>query len=387
MEAVETCVRRQALAIAARLLAGHRKDDRTDYQGATLPCDCGEVARYKGRRRKTFLTALGPMELERAYYHCPACRRGSFPRDESLQLAHAALSPAGQRMCAASAAVASFVEASGLIRELAGLPLGTQSVERTAERLGREVAAQEVTDLPTAAVAAPAPAVYLGMDGIGLPMRKGATAGRPGTRADGTSRTHEIELVLMWTAETRDEDDRPRRDPGSVTYSGAIESAATGDLDPELSASSQRVRREAERRAFGAAERQVVSGDGAAWIWKMAAELFPGAVEIVDGLHAKERLWGVAKDLFGGQRERLEEWAEARCEELAGGSSHALLQALRAARDSSAGAAECVANCEKQRERMRYPEFREAGLCVGSGVVEAGCKTVAAVRLKQAGMH
>ncbi len=36
---------------------------------------------------------------------------------------------------------------------------------------------------------------------------------------------------------------------------------------------------------------------------------------------------------------------------------------------------------------MDYPRFEAMGLCVGSGVVEAGCKTAIGVRMKRAGMH
>ncbi len=41
----------------------------------------------------------------------------------------------------------------------------------------------------------------------------------------------------------------------------------------------------------------------------------------------------------------------------------------------------------KNRLRMQYGLFRKCGLFVGSGVVEAGCKTVIGLRLKQSGMH
>ena len=81
----------------------------------------------------------------------------------------------------------------------------------------------------------------------------------------------------MWSAEARDEQDRPVRDEGSVTYTAAIESAATPGTDDVPSAFTQRVLREASRRSFTKAERTVVIGDGAPWIWNIAQELFPRA--------------------------------------------------------------------------------------------------------------
>ena len=87
---------------------------------------------------------------------------------------------------------------------------------------------------------------------------------------------------MVWSAERTGADGAPARDPGSVTGSAAIESAATRDTDTEPAPFTRRVLREAARRGFDAAERRVVLGDGAAWIWNIADEHFPGAVQIVD---------------------------------------------------------------------------------------------------------
>ena len=86
--------------------------DRSDYQGRDLPCDCGEAARYAGRRKKTFRSALGELTLERAYYHCEACQAGFCPRDRALGLEGSSLSPAVTRMVGRAAAMVSFAESS-----------------------------------------------------------------------------------------------------------------------------------------------------------------------------------------------------------------------------------------------------------------------------------
>ena len=87
-----------------------------------------------------------------------------------------------------------------------------------------------------------------------------------------SSKTREAKLVVVWTAEKLNEG-IPER--GSVSYSAAIESAL--DTDKELSPFAQRVDREAPRRGFHDAERRVILGDGALWIWNIASELFPDA--------------------------------------------------------------------------------------------------------------
>ena len=385
-EAVETCLRRKALQEAARLLERRMNADRGDQEAAQRPCPCGGTARFAGRHGKTFESALGPVRLERAYYHCRTCGHGRFPRDAALGMASTDLSPAVQRMAATAAATVSFAGASTLLDDLAGVQVGTKHVERTAEAIGREIAREEAR-APERPAPAPSSTVYLGLDGTGIPVRKSETAGRAGKQPDGSARTREVKLIVIWTADKLDEEGRPVRDPGSVIYAAAIESAASRDTDPAPSAFSQRVRREADRCGFSTAARQVVLGDGAAWIWRLAAEQFPRAIQIVDLFHAKERLWDVAKALHAGDRERIEQWAEARCDELDRGSFHALPGAVDARAASCEEAARCAAYFRNNRNRMRYPEFRAQGLCVGSGVVEAGCKTAIGDRLKRSGMH
>src|SRR3972149_3092221 len=84
-EALEVALRRRALQLAARLLAQHLNADTSDDAGPWLPCArCGEPARYAGRHAKTFTTALGPLPLTRADYHCAACAQGFCPRDRAL---------------------------------------------------------------------------------------------------------------------------------------------------------------------------------------------------------------------------------------------------------------------------------------------------------------
>ena len=149
----------------------------------------------------------------------------------------------------------------------------------------------------------------------------------------------------------------------------------------------QRVVREATRRGFEQAGRRVVLGDGALWIWNLADEHFPGAIQIVDLYHAKKHLWDVAKAIYGAGSDLAEQWAKTRRDELDEGTIDDILAALRLHVDANDEARKCFDYVTRNRHRMRYPAFRAQGLCVGSGVVEAGCKTAIGIRCKRAGMH
>ena len=350
-----------------------------------MPCACGESARYAGRHTKTFQSALGELVLERAYYHCDACAAGFCPRDRGLGLEGTSLSPAVTRMVGLAAAMVSFAESSEVLRELAGVRVTAKQVERKAEALGEEIAQHERTIVePEPPIA---PTMYLGMDGTGVPVRRSETEGRCGKQPDGTAKTREVKLVTVWSAEGRDRQGIPVRDRGSVSYSAGIESAATLDTDKVASPFAQRAAREARRRGFDQAPRRVVLGDGAPWIWNLAEEHFPGAIQIVDLYHAKGHLWDTAKAIYGAGTVLAEQWAKQRRDELDDGKTDDILAALQLHAPRNEEALKCLQYVATNRARMRYPEFRAMGLCVASGVVEAGCKLTIGTRLKRAGMH
>ena len=376
--------RRQALHLAARALEQRLNADTTDHAGAELPCPCGETARYHGRHEKTFQSVLGHLRLERAYYHCPHCHSGFYPRDRALRMELFSLTPGVLRMTGSVAALVSFEESHTLLHELAGVEVSVKQVERAAEALGTEIAEDERRDVER--VGEVAPTMYLGMDGTGVPMRTAEVTGRAGKQPDGSAKTREAKLVTVWSAESRDQEGKPMRDPGSVTYSAAIESAATADASPVRSDFAERVLREATRRDFSNASRSVVLGDGSLWIWNTARELFPQATQILDRYHAKEAIHRTAQAICGGSND-TKAWAEARCAELDAGNLQAIVRALRPHIASSTEASKCALYIFHNRARMRYPTFHAKGLCTSTGVVEAGCKVVIGTRLKRTGMH
>ncbi len=373
------------MQVAARAVERQFNADTSDHVGPTFPCPCGKAARYAGRHNKTFTTALGEMTLSRAYYYCAACQTGFCPRDRALGIEDTPLSPAVTRMTGKTAAMVSFAESSEQLEDLAGVSVDAKQVERIAEALGREIAQDERAVVEPAPPSAPT--MYLGMDGTGVPMRASELVGRKGKQPDGSSKTREVKLVTIWTAEGRDRKGTPVRDPGSVTYSAAIESAATRDTDTIPSEFAQRVDREARRRGFDGARRQAVLGDGAPWIWNLADEHLPDAIQIVDRFHAKGHLWDVAKAIYVAGSDLAEQWAKQRCDELDRGKIDAILAALHAHAQANDEARKCFDYVTRNRDRMRYPEFHAQGLCTSTGVVEAGCRVTVGTRLKRAGMH
>jgi hypothetical protein len=389
LEAVELAIRTAMLRLGGRLLedllgldGGHR--------GPRVDCGAGHQAQFVAYRAKVIDTVLGPVRVRRAWYHCAECGHGLSPRDAELGTGRGSLSPGLVSMTARAAAAVPFAKAAGLLTDLAGAALTVKRVERAAEAAGATAAAAITTQADAICARAviplppPAPApdmLYIAIDGTGVPMVPAATQDRAGKSEDGRARTREVKLACLFTQTSTDDDGRPVRDPRSCSYLATFAPAARF---------GQLMHAEALRRGAPHIRQTVVLGDGAVWIWNLADELLPAATQIVDLYHAREHvheLASLAARLLRGHRD---DWLAARLEELDTGNIDALLTAgrnlnfigcLAGERDRQLG------YFEVNTHRMRYAHFRELGMFVGSGVVEAGCKAVIGQRLKLSGMR
>lgn len=382
-ETLETLVRNTSMRVGAGILEAMINSDRSDSQ-RTFPHPDGMIMNYAGRRKKTIVTVLGEITLERAYY-TDENGRGYFPRDEKLGLDKDSLSDGVKRMIGHTASVLSFKESSLMMENLAGLHVSTKQVERASEVLGEEIAWKEEFEIENGTPCSTT--MYLGIDGTGCPVRKEETEGRKGKQPDGSAKTREVKLAVTFSADSRDKNNKPVRDKGSVTYNAAIESAATGDLDKTISDFASRVERETKRRGFEKAERQVIIGDGAVWIWNIAGELFPQAIQIIDLYHAKGTISNAAREIFGTESDIGKQWGKECRDALEAGRIDSILKKLEPFLEKCEEADSCRKYLIKNRERLRYPLFRKMGLCTSSGIVESGCKHVIGARVKQSGMH
>ena len=359
------------------------------HRGPAVPCGNGHQAVFVSYRDKVIDTVLGPVTLNRAWYHCKACKHGLAPRDAELGVAGTSLSPGLTAMNDKAAAAGPFAGAASMLEDLAGVSLTAKRVERAAEASGAAQAAavRERSALITSRRLVPLPPspqpdkLYGVIDGTGVPMTAEETAGREGKGEDGRARTREVKMAVFFTQDTLDQNGYPVRDRDSSSYIATFEPAA---------AFQRLVRAEGIRRGAGHVRQLTIIGDGAAWIWNLAAAAFPEATHIVDLYHAREHLHSLTRSLEFILLDRRDEWLAARLEDLDYGDIDGIEAAVRRY------PLEGIKKDEVDRElgyflnnapRMRYKWFRSRGLFVGSGVIESGCKSVIGQRLKQAGMH
>ena len=355
----------------------------------TIPCPCGQQARYHQLRGKSVLTAVGEVRVSRPYYLCPHCHEGQFPADQELDIADTRFSPGVRRMQALVGQDASFDHGREQMKQLAGLEVTAKAVERTAEAIGEDIVQCEQADIQRAVqldlpivLGEPIPILYMQMDGTGIPVVKKETAGRKGKSDGQPAHTREAKLGCVFTQSGYDEEGFGIRDPDSTTYAGAIEIAE--DF-------GKRIYLEAWNRGWSCAVKKVVIGDGAEWIWNLADQHFPGAIQIVDLYHARQHLWDIARKLYPNDALAQKKWLGLHQKRwLDKGKIEKLVSSLRAIDPPNPENAETLRTeadyFETHTERMRYPSFRRQHLFVGSGVIEAACKTVIGSRFKQSGM-
>jgi hypothetical protein len=388
--AVAEQVMRAALAGAgARLLEAVLAGGGDGYAGPHVKCGAGHQAGYAGRRPKTITTVLGPVQVARAWYHCGDCKHGFAPRDEQLGVAAAAQSPGLREMIARAGAEVPFGKAAVLIKDLAGITVSSKTAERSAEACGaaaRAAGAAEATALRTRTVCPlppPAPApdmLYVEVDGTGVPVRASETEGRPGKGEDGKAGTREIKLARFFTVSGLDAKGRPVMDPGSSTYVATFDGKA---------ALAELVEAEYLRRGGGHHRQVVAIGDGAAWIWGMAADLYPHATHITDIYHAREHLHDLAAHLAFITPDPPH-WLAGRLEDLDAGNIEAIIDAARQYPLTGVKAEELgrqLGYFERNAHRMHYAHFRKLGMFTGSGAIEGGIKAIVVQRAKQSGMH
>ena len=361
--------------------------DGGGYQGNQIDCGGGHQAEFVAYRSKDLVTVLSAVKVERAYYHCAACGQGRIPKDEDLDIVESSFSPGVRRMMGRVGGKEPFDEGRQDLEELAGVVVKTKAVERVSETIGLQIEQANHKERQAAlsgkldsieAVAT----LYIAIDGTGIPVVPREAEGRKGKDETGRAKTREVKLGCVFTQTRLDDQGRPQRDDQSTTYVGAIETA--DEFGPRIYA-------EAVRRGLKRAQRVIVLGDGAVWIRNIGDEQFPGAKQIVDLYHAREHLSDVGKIVYGPASSKAKDWAAGRIEQLDAGNIESLLIDLRRLRPRDPKVQEevrkAVTYFQGNIDRMRYAQFRREGLFVGSGVVEAGCKTVIGHRLKQSGMR
>jgi len=322
---------------------------------------------------------FGSFVLTRDYYYHEGKKEGHYPADAALGLEGTCTPALARLMCLEGADESSYQKAERHLQEIGGIEASARQIQRMVQRVG--VAAQAWQERPAQSGEGAVPVMYVSGDATGVPMRKEELAGIEGKQEDGSAKTRMIYAGCVFTQHKTDEEGQPVRDHESTTYVSSF--GTIDEFGPCL-------RQEALRRGMALALQVILLVDGASCLEKMGRTCFSNAIQIVDFFHALEHAGKVLEALLGSKNHpdyenRLHLWARELLQDQ-------VEQLIRRAQ------AECVGKANAQTvekelgyfvnnvSRMQYGTFRGRGFFIGSGVIEAGCKTVIGARCKQSGM-
>ena len=374
---------------------------------------CGHRQRLVGERCKQLLTLVGPVPFVRPYYQClevcaedESCSHGEAP-DDILWGVHEQRTTSGvQREISYLCGRLTFEEAAESLCRHVPLEMSARQALSLMRPVGEALAGAE--DRQVKSVQAQAqqarshPAeerqtkeierLSIELDGVMARMRRGSVPMEKEERQRKGDVYREIKAGAVFRAERG-----PKRselvpgvyvdtpEPDSLRY--VARRTAKGGFDWLLY-------QLALDGGLEQAQQVVVIGDGAPWIWHLAAEHFPGAVQIVDLYHAKDHVWDVAHAIFGSGTAQASAWATHACSLLEQGDSEALVAAIKPLPPIPPEPGQARSCPERAMNyftinaaRMRYPAFRAQGMHLGSGIAEAACKTIVSTRAKRSGMR
>jgi hypothetical protein len=336
---------------------------------------CRERSRLVSYRAKTITTLLKEVRLRRAYYYCEECGQGWLPLDAVLDVEGTTFSPAVREAICLVDAHMPFEPGQEVMERLSGVRVHADEGRRLAESLGErlEASTQEEIDnvwnikKPQPREIPEAPErLYLSPDGTTVPTVTG---------------WKEVKVGALFTTRIPTKGEEPVRE--RTRYVGTLET---------VEGFGKRLYVEALKMGLNQAKEVVVVADGAHWIWNEAEEILPkNRVEIIDFYHATEKLWAVARNVWGEENPKTEAWVDQRIHQLKKGRLDAVIGAMTRLRPNRGEAKKLIRQTlgyfRTNRHRMRYDWFQKKGYFIGSGVVESSCKHLVASRLKQAGMQ
>jgi hypothetical protein len=412
-----------------RILSPRASDEKTKESQSRVG-SCGHPQRLVEYRPKQVLTLVGKITFKRAYYQCltegerPAseekaggdaraeasqsggCRHGEAPVDVLWGVQGRRTSVGVQQAVSYLCTSLTLEEAAETFSRLVPLdmsarqalnlmqPVGAALLQKEEEQTIAlwEQAAQARMGLAAEVEAQPETLerLYVELDGVTARLRRGSVPMEDKELKRAGDVYREVKVGAVFEASRG-----PKR--SSLVPGGFVDEAAPKHY----------VARRCKAEDFGKllyvlaaehglrqAKQVVVLGDGASWIWNVAAEHFPGAVQIVDLWHAREHVWKIARAVFGPGSPQAAAWAEHACALLVQGNIEDLVTEIVVLPPvpPEPGASRSVPEIERDyfiahAARMRYPAFRAQGMHVGSGIAEAACKTVVSTRAKRCGMR
>jgi hypothetical protein len=319
-------------------------------------------------------TVVGVIKLEEVSYGQD--RRdghwGSPMRERWGLLAHQELSPALEDKLAFTVTATQSYHGAAEVSSKWGSPVSDSTTHRLTQRLGAKAEAQTVERLQEAPPEAqpsraPCELGVLMLDGW-MARFRGEGWGQERETEQKRVEWHEIKNGLFYRLEQAG---RTAGDRGIIS-----EKVLVRWQGPPLEL-GQRLHWEALRAGLGRAKELEVVGDGIEWIWKLKADRWKEATEMLDFWHGAGHLWELGRAYVGQEEAQVKPWVEPRLHQLRHGQEQVVLKEIASLKGPRGKRGKILNEQRKyfagQAQRMNYQEIAERGWPIGSGAVESSC--------------
>jgi len=372
--------RRLMGALLSELAVGYRRKEAPEF------CrECGGKLEMKGEKRRGVLHREGEAVIEREHYYCPGCEGGIFLLDEQLGLTRHSWSGETIRLALRQAAeIPSYQRGAESFEALTGVPLSKSALQRLVVEYGGKIVEEEEKEAQNM---------------VHIPSKEEEVVFREKVHPQSETMSVSADGVLIRVRKEGWKEAKVM----SVSAVAANKNEETGEDEVELNHHSyiaglwdaksfaNHYWAESCRRGVEQAKRIVCVNDGALWIWAIAFICFPWRIEILDWYHALTYVWQLALARWPASAPDAQAWIETQKTLLFQGNLPSFFRNIRILYPKGTPFPDSVSQALgylfRNRRRMDYAAFRQAGFPIGSGTVESAAKTVVQQRMKQAGMQ
>ncbi len=335
---------------------------------------CGHRTRIKGRRSRSVVTTVGKIALAREYRVWRVCHDAGFPADAVLGWDGAVTRRALRLICHVGASD-SFEQGERTLRELMGWSVDAETVRRLCHAEAARCRENQAEQRAVAEKFRKA----VGDQEVQI------DAGKVNTDT-GWRDVKVVTFAVRPPGPPSTSEDYEHRDlPQPVVRRVRAATETAADF-------GRRCRAEAERLGMTAATNLTVLGDGAEWIWNLAAEQIPMAEQNLDVYHATEYLTDLARAGFGDDGPAVKAWSQAAQKPLVADGWAGVCEFVQARAETVKDRAALETAYPKaanylagHRDRMNYAARLCQGKPIGSGMVEGTIEQMLGRRLKQSG--
>lgn len=367
---------------------------------------CQVNMRHRGLRECTIVTTIGEVTYRRPRYICEKCGQTVYPHDATAKFLAHGVSQSLAQVIARMGADRPFEQAAEYLAEDYYLHLSNQTVRKVAEDAGAHIvraedalrkATLEVTpDERVNALRLVDDKTYdIGVvtcDGTMVHTREEPAylGGNPEAKPD----WHEVRVGNVSVGNLPTDSRKPSGGKRGHDFRMEVVNTNTFARFESVDDVGNDLFLRAVAAGFFNARLRCFISDGASWIRNMAEEHFSDAILILDWYHAMEYVGDLSNEVFGRGTDESRRWTKHRENELWDGRVGAVLRAMKElqSRENLTESArkeldKTITYISNNRDRMRYPQYRELGLPIGSGRVEGLCKSLVGSRCKLSGMR